>query len=134
MATLTLGRPQRDLVAQRDWFIISSDKVLTRTTTMPAARSWSPIPRIITSSLPEAGDTFILRRLTTLLLTRPRPTDSSPVDTIKVIDTHTVKVSGTWLNTGLLKHWITQLFEDGDAIGVRVVDSAEVREADLMPV
>lgn len=131
MVTLMLGPAQRDLVEQYDHFVISSDEPLTAVTDSPVPEGWTRVPRLILLTTPDESDSHVLRQLMELLLYRPLPKDRAPADNIVVHDAHTVQVNGSWLNTGLLKHWIGQLFaSDAD---VQVVNSSEVLEPDLVP-
>ena len=131
MAMLRLGPARRDLEGQYDFFVISSDDLLTAATNSPVPEGWNPVPRLILSTVPDESDSLVLRRLISLLLHRSRPNDRAPVDNIVVLNEHTVQVNGSWLNTGLLRHWIGQLFEsDAD---VQVVHHVAVLEPNLVP-
>lgn len=134
---LRLGRAQRDLERQYDFFVISSDEPLTAVIDSPVPEGWNRVPRLIllttapeepdpqVITAPVESDSPVLRQLITLLLSRPRPNDRAPADNIVVLDEYTVQVNGSWLLTGLLKHWIRELFRQDD---IDVVDSSDVRE------
>lgn len=128
MAMLRLGPAQRNLEEQYDFFLITSDEILTEATDSPVPQGWNRVPRLILLLEPDETDSHVLRRLMGLLLNRPRPNDRAHADNIVVIDEHTVQVNGSWLNTGLLKHWIRELFKQDD---LEVVDSSDDREPDL---
>jgi hypothetical protein len=136
MATLSVGQPQRDLDGQRDMFIIAADFDLTEATTEPCEQHELPIRRTIRAYTQDQTDSPIMHRLLELLLgkvkTRQREYSITNVDTIIVLDARHLEVSGSWLNTGLLRHWIEQLFEGNN--DVRVVSSSSILVPELVPV
>lgn len=126
MARLCLSSPQRDVEGQYDFFVIRSDEPLTQHTNSPVPAGWNPVPRLILlATASDETDSRVLRQLMELLLHRPKSMDKAPVISIIVRDEYTLQVSGSWLNTGLLKHWIRELFKSDD---IDVVDSTDVPE------
>ena len=116
MTELSFSVPQRDLDEQEDLLYIRSTEALTASTTARDTVTGASTLRTITAgSIPDQTDSELMQRILEVLLGRYR--EITRVNTVTVIDSRHLLVTGKWLITGLLKHWISQEFErDADIV------------------
>ena len=121
MATLELGGAKRDKDAQRDSFTITAiDFDLTVYGDLCSRR-------VFEDYTPNPHDTQPLQLLLNLLVGAPGSTQKqcTHVTEVTQLTERHLRVTGTWLNVGLLKHWIVEAFKDV-SYDMQVIDESTV--------